>query len=82
MGDRAYELKIWKEDPALARRAGYKPPSRAELEPFAADSSGDLPPMAKVQEKLVAMETPFARFDEGKAAGRKYDGPELSGPAV
>jgi len=26
MGDRAYELTVWKKDPALARRAGYRPP--------------------------------------------------------
>ena len=82
MGDRTYELKVWKEDPALARRAGYKRPSRAELEPFAVDSSDDLPPLPSVQEKLAAMKTPFARFKEGDGAAKKYHGPELSGPAV
>ena len=82
MSDRAYELKIWKENPALARRAGYKPPSRAEQEPFVVDFSDDLPPLASVQQKLSAMTTPFARVEEGKGAAKKYHGPELSGPAV
>jgi hypothetical protein len=82
MGDRAYELKVWKEDPALARRAGYKPPSRTELEPFAVDSSDDLPPLGSVREKLAAMKSPFARFKASAAAAKKHHGPELSGPAV
>ena len=82
MGDRAYEIKLWKEDPALARRAGYKPPSGAELEPLVVDSAVELPPMDEVQRKLAAMETPLARFVGDKAAGGKtFDGLESSGPA-
>jgi hypothetical protein len=82
MGDRAYELTVWKKDPALARRAGYRPPSRAELQPLEVDSADDFPPPASVQEKLAAMDTPFARLGEGEAAGKKYHGPELLGPAT
>lgn len=79
MGDRVYELKLWQENPELARRAGFRPPSAAEKVGISCIVSTRPPPEDRLVQSGSA-QSPFSRLSKkGRTLVEAYRGPEVSG---